>query len=133
MTPKAQAHRTYPDSKKLVELGQLEATLIHGNFRSEDRISVNNFDDHLKMSNVIQKIKFVAEQLGDSMMTKLINSVFLTAHSIIEMAMVLGTYVDPPLHLAGHEHALWSSLADQWGNHRVMSSFKWNLPRVNSI
>ena len=89
LAPKAPAQRSSPDPKKLGELVQQEATLIQGNFRSEDRISVVYFDDHVKMSNVIQKIKYVVEQLGKLMLTNLINSVFLTAHGIIKMAMVL--------------------------------------------
>ena len=91
LAPKAQAHRLTPDTKKFGELGLLEADPLQGNFRSEDRISMDDFDDHLKMSNVIHKIKFVVEQLGDSMVTNMINSLFFTGHGIIEIAMILDT------------------------------------------
>ena len=83
-----------PDTKQIGELGQLEANLIQANFSNEERISVEQFDNHAIMSNTIQKIKFVVEQLGDSMVTNLVNSVFTKAHGIIEMATVLDTYVD---------------------------------------
>ena len=62
---------------------------------------MDQLDDHVIMSNMIQKIKSVVEQLGDSMVTNLINSEFLSGHGIIEMAMVLETYADPPSHIAG--------------------------------
>ena len=84
---------------------------------------MDHFDDRTKMSNVIQKIKFMVEQLGDSKVTNLINYVFLKAHGIIELAMVLHIYVDPPSHLRGQVHASWISLVDHWGNHGVMNSF----------
>ena len=76
------------------------------------------------MSNTIQKMKVVVEQLGDSMVTNLVNSVFTKAHGIIEMATVLDTYVDPPAHLGSTS---WISLVDQWGNHDTMNSFGWNM------
>ena len=75
---------------------------------------------------MIQRTKFVVEQLGDSMVTNLVNSVFLRANGIIEMAMVLDTYVDPPTHIAGSIYPSWTSLTDPWRNQRIMSSFEWN-------
>ena len=88
---------------------------------------MEEFDNHIRMSNMIQRTKFVVEQLGDSMVTNLVNSVFLRANGIIEMSMVLDTYVDPPTHIAGSIHPSWNSLTDHWGNQRMMSSFEWNL------
>ena len=36
---------------------------------------MDHFDDHMKMSNVVQKINFVAEQLDESMVTNMCNGV----------------------------------------------------------
>ena len=74
--------RSSHDKKQLEELGQLESILIQANISNEDRISVDQFDDHTRMSTVIQKIKFVVEQLSDSMVTNLINSVFLSGQGM---------------------------------------------------
>ena len=99
--PTTLVQRSPRDTKHLRELRQMESTLIQTNFSNEDRIGVDQFDDHTRMSTVIQKIKFVVEQLGDSMVTNLTNSVLLSGQGIIEMAMVLDTYADPSSHIAG--------------------------------
>ena len=88
------------------------------------------FDDYEIMSNVIQKIKFAVEQIGDSMATNLVYSVFLKTHGIMEMAMVLDTDVNPPSQLGS---ASWISLVDHWRNHGVMNSFGWNLLLVDCL
>ena len=78
----------------------MEATLIQAYFWAEDRVSVTDFDNRKRMSATVHKMRFVAEQLGVSMATNLINSVFHTTHGVIEMSIVLDTYEGQPSHSA---------------------------------
>ena len=102
----------------------MEVTLIQTNSRGEDWVCVANFHNHERMSATGQKIKLVSEKLRESMATNLINSVFHTAHEIIEMSMVLDTYKDQPSHSAILDETSWYGLADRWDDRGVMHIYE---------